>query len=191
MATDVGDPDYLLHFAGRISRYALRLPDFRTSGDDVLTEQIHDRIADLGDLLTVLAFEHYLQRQEAARFPHWDTQARRRGTAALTGAAQPVGHALADLGAVVERLGFLHETAEYAPTAEHTDAVRSARDVIRGRLASARSHLNAAARRLSEDAEQLLDPPGKNRHTHGVAPFHAPASTACLPPAPHPPSPSR
>ncbi|MGW6742833.1 hypothetical protein ACWGDX_19275 [Streptomyces sp. NPDC055025] len=190
MALDVDNPDHLLRLAGQISRYARRLPDPQAHTDDNVTENIEDRIASIGDLLTRLAYELSYRRGEAARLPRAHTRVHRRGTAAVARAAHPVGQALADLGAIVEQLGFLHQVAEYAPTAELADAVRSAHEIMGDRLDSARSHLSRAAQQLEQDARRLLDPPGNHTLTRGAAPVHAPSATSRLPAAPRPPSPT-
>ncbi|MFF1420062.1 hypothetical protein [Streptomyces sp. NPDC058280] len=191
MATDVDNPDHLLRLAGHISRYARQLPDPRAHDDEILTKHIEDQIASIGDLLTSLAYEVSYGRGEAARSPSRHTQVHRRGTAALARAARPVGHALGDLGAVVEQLGFLNEIAEYAPTAEHADAVRSAHEVIHDRLGSARSHLDAAARQLDQDATRLRDLPGDRRLARGAAPVRGAAAATHRPAAPRSPSQTR
>ncbi|MEU3188427.1 hypothetical protein ABZ707_30170 [Streptomyces sp. NPDC006923] len=188
MALDVDNPDDLLRLAGRISRYARRLPDPRLHADSVVAAHIEDQIASLADLLTTLAYELTYRQAEAARAPRRHTQVHRRGTAALARVAQPVGNALGELGAVVEQLGFLHEIAEYAPTPEHADAVRSANEVIGDRLSSARSHLNAAAQQLDQDAHRLLKPRGDRKLTRGAALIQVPAAVSHLSPAPRPPS---
>ncbi|MFJ9033632.1 hypothetical protein ACIRQP_35040 [Streptomyces sp. NPDC102274] len=191
MSTDVANPDHLLRLAGRVSRYAWRLPEPPAHADDIVTQHIEDRIASLGDLLTSLAYELSYRRGEAARFPHRHTQVHRRGTAALARAARPIGHALADLGAVVEQLGFLHEISEYTPTAEHADAIRSAREVMGDHLDSARSHLDAAAQQLTQDARRLLDPPGDRGLKRCAASSQTPAAASRPTAAPRSPSQTR
>ncbi|MDX3855669.1 hypothetical protein [Streptomyces sp. AK02-01A] len=188
MAPEVDNPDDLLRLAGRISKYARRLSDPHLHADNVVTAHIEDQIASIADLLTTLAYELIYRQAEAGRFPRRHAQVHRRGTAALARAAQPVGHALGDLGAVVEQLGFLHEIAEYEPTSEHADAVRSANEIIGDRLGSAGSHLNAAAQQLEQDAHRLLDPRSDRKLTRGAAPIQVPAAVSHLSPAPRPPS---
>ncbi|EST31778.1 hypothetical protein [Streptomyces niveus] len=188
---DLDNPAHLRVVAVRLGDRARAVAAATSAPAGFLQGRLGDETSNLADLLADLAYGVTWQLDEAARRPRLHTPELRRGTAAAARAAILVGLALAGLGQAVAQLGALHALDAYEPTDEQQSAVHRTHQCLEETLHRASAQLAAAAERMSNDADHLLDPPRRPPTPSEIA---AHATAATLPPAaptPAGPNPTR
>lgn len=182
---DFDNPAHLRTLAVRLGNRAQAVAAAASAPAGYLQSRLGDETSNLADLLADLTYAVTWQLDEAARRPRQQTRELRRGTAAASRAAIPVGLALAGLGQAVAQLAALHTLDAYEPTGEQQAAVHHTRQGLEATLHRASAQLAAAAERMSHDADQVDDPPPRPPTPSEIA-AHATAGT--LPPASPTPS---
>ncbi|GGS92935.1 hypothetical protein GCM10010254_11070 [Streptomyces chromofuscus] len=156
---DITRPDYFLQLARSLDRIFDDLPqaELLRRGDDI-SPLIHTVVSDLSYVLTEISEELATSNRHESEAPSAYSRAERSGTAALTQCAIPLGAALAHLGQVIDRLGFLHENTRQSATGPRTPAPGDMQLVLQGHLDQAGTTLRTAAQQLRSKATQLSRP---------------------------------
>ncbi|MBC9723745.1 hypothetical protein [Streptomyces sp. TRM68367] len=150
----------LLHdVADRLNTVADHLPlTDQIRPDPGLSEILDDEVRHLARLLGYLVGESAFRHRATIRYPHQPTATDRRTTLALASAAQPVGAALAVLGAAVHHLGLLTHLT-HQPTSPAGDrSIATAHQGLVDRIGDARTHLARAAKQLRAAADTQVTP---------------------------------
>ncbi|BAU88019.1 hypothetical protein SLA_7153 [Streptomyces laurentii] len=181
---DITRPDHFLQLARTLDRVFDDLPqaEHLRRGDDI-SPAIHSVVSDIGYILTEISEE--LTTSNRHDYEGWGHgPAERFGTAALTQCAPPLGTALAHLGRIVDRLGFLHENVRHSSTAR-TPTPGDVRLVLQEHLDHVGTALRTAAQQLRGTATQLSRTTSsharatsaRNTHAQPPSPIPAPASS--------------
>ncbi|MEV8426442.1 hypothetical protein [Streptomyces niveus] len=135
---DLDNPAHLRILATPLRDRARAVAAAASAPAGYLQNRIGDETSNLAELLADLTYAVTWQLDEAARHPHQHTPELRRGTAAVSRAAIPVGLALAGLGQAVAQLGALHTLDAYEQTDEQQAAVHRTRQCLEETLHRAR-----------------------------------------------------
>ncbi|MFJ6752183.1 hypothetical protein ACIQNI_28970 [Streptomyces sp. NPDC091266] len=173
---DITRPDYFLQLARTLDRVFDDLPqaEHLRRGDDI-SPAIHTVVSDIGYILTELSEELATSNRHESEAPSGYSHAERSGTAALTQCAIPLGVALAHLGQMIDRLGFLHESIRHSSTGR-TPAPDDVRLVLQEHLDHTGTALRAGAQQLRGKATQLSRPLSASTAT--TTPSHATSPSA-------------
>ncbi|MFD6343421.1 hypothetical protein ACFWF9_01680 [Streptomyces roseolus] len=174
---DVSHPVYFIRLARSIDRTLNDLPDAEhlRQGDDI-SPAIESMVGDIAHYLIEISEELATSNRHEVEIPLAYGHAERFGTAALTRCAAPLGTALAHLGQVIERLGFLHENIRHSST-QRTPAPGNVRNILQEHLDHTGTALRTAAQHLRGYAAQLSQKPSVSTTTAPAHPVARPAAT--------------
>ncbi|MGW7303974.1 hypothetical protein ACWGI1_00160 [Streptomyces sp. NPDC054835] len=173
--SDVTQPVYFLRLAQSIDRTFNDLPqaEHLRRGDDI-SPAIESVVSDIAyymiEISEELATSNRHESETSSPYGH----AERSGTAVLALCAVPLGAALAHLGHVIDRLGFLHENIRHSSTGR-TPAPDDVRRVLQEHLDHTGTALRAAAQHLRNKATRLSSQRSTGAATASPRPSAPPA----------------
>ncbi|MFG2836442.1 hypothetical protein ACGFYE_15770 [Streptomyces zaomyceticus] len=175
---DISHPVYFVRLARSVDRTLDDLPEAEhlRQGDDI-SPAIQSVVSDIAYYLIEISEELATSNRHEAEIPSAHGHAERSGTAALSRCAAPLGTALAHLGQVIERLGFLHENIRHSST-KRTPAPDDVRHVLQEHLDHTGTALGTAAQHLRDHAAQLSQAPSVSTRTAPAHPVAPPAATS-------------
>ncbi|OII69621.1 MULTISPECIES: hypothetical protein [unclassified Streptomyces] len=174
---DITHPVYFIRLARSIDRTLNDLPEAEhlRRGDDI-SPAIQSMVGDIAHYVIEISEELETSNRHEAEIPSAHGHAERSGTAALTRCAAPLGTALAHLGQVIERLGFLHENIRHSST-KRTPTPDAVRHVLQEHLDHTGTALRTAAQHLRDHAAQISRARSVSTTTSPAHPVAPPAAT--------------